>query len=331
MKKMLLLFYLTACCTLLSLSSWAAEQPAPQVVVSIKPLHSLISGVMQGVGEPQLLVKGGGSPHSYVLRPSEARALARADLIIWVGHQLESFLEKPLATLGRQARQMELSKELQPYLLPMRKGGGWERHTHRHKKAEHTEEPEGHHEDHAAHPAMSEQGGKNPHLWLDPLLAIRIVDLATAAISEIDPAHRTRYADNSTQLKMRLTKLHAELQTKLAPVRDIPYIVFHDAYQYFETAFGLHAVGSLTIDPERKPGARRILEIRQKIKQLNARCVFSEPQFEPRLVATVIEGSNAKTGILDPLGADLPNEPNSYFTLLNRLAENLIEGLRQSP
>ncbi len=178
---------------------------------------------------------------------------------------------------------------------------------------------------------MNKHGEKNPHLWLDPLLAIRIVDLATAAISEIDPAHRTRYADNSTQLKMRLTKLHAELQTKLAPVRDIPYIVFHDAYQYFETAFGLHAVGSLTIDPERKPGARRILEIRQKIKQLNARCVFSEPQFEPRLVATVIEGSNAKTGILDPLGADLPNGPNSYFILLNRLAENLIEGLRQSP
>ena len=112
------------------------------------------------------------------------------------------------------------------------------------------------------------------------------------------------------------------------PVKEIPYIVFHAAYQYFETAYGLNAVGSITIDPERRPGAKRMLEIRQKIKQLNARCVFSEPQFESRLVATVIEGTGAKTGILDPLGADLPAGPEAYFQLMTRLADNLYEGLK---
>lgn len=322
MKSIFLVGCLLVSSILFNPVTWSAVLTTPQVVVSIKPLHSLVAGVMLGVGEPQLLVKGGGSPHGYMLRPSEARALANAELVVWVGPQLESFLEKPLATLGRQARQLELAEELKPYLLPLRQGGKWERHQHK------TEKAADHHEPADSH-GKDEHTENNPHLWLDPLLAIRIVDLTAAALSEIDPANRNQYESNAAQMKIRLTNLHTELKSKLAPVQDVPYIVFHDAYQYFETAFGLNTVGSLTIDPERKPGAKRIIEIRKKISESNARCVFSEPQFEPRLVATVIEGSGARNGILDPLGADLPVGSESYFQLLNNLADNLLEGLGQ--
>jgi len=293
----------------LDVGAWAAEPQSPKVVVSIKPLHSLVAGVMAGVGEPQLLIKGGGSPHGYSLRPSEARLLADAQLVVWVGHKLESFLEKPLSTLGTNARQLELAEALESDLLPSREGGGWDAHEKNH--------------DH------DEQGDHDQHLWLDPRLAKQIVEKTAAALAEIDPVHQQQYQKNAAQLKVRLDSLHAQLKTKLAPVKNVPYVVFHDAYQYFEGTYGLNAVGSITIDPERKPGARRIREIREKIKGLNARCVFSEPQFEPRLVATVIEGSGARTGVLDPIGAELPAGPETYFLLLNALADNLVAGLRE--
>ena len=293
----------------LSITVWAAAPQGPRVVVSIKPLHSLVAGVMQGVGEPQLLLQGGASPHGYVLRPSEARLLNEAQLVVWVGPQLESFLQKPLATLGGKARQLELAAELQSLLLPTRSGGNWEADEHAH----------GHGHD--------SRGGRDQHLWLDPLLAKQIVEKTAAALTAIDPAHQSQYQHNAARLQQRLDRLHDQLKTRLAPVRKIPYVVFHDAYQYFEAAYGLSAVGSLTIDPERKPGAKRIREIRARIQTLQARCVFSEPQFESRLVATVTEGSGARTGVLDPIGAALPAGPEAYFLLLNALADNLVAGL----
>jgi len=296
--------------------AWAADSSAPKVVVSIKPLHSLVAGLMQGIGEPLLLVKKG-SPHGYVLRPSEARALANAQLVVWVGHELESFLEKPLSTLGHKAQKLNLSEQLDEYLLSKRQGGIWEKPEHQHHSKE---EPAGN--------DIQRQKNADLHLWLDPVLAKQIVSLAGKALAEIDPTHRSLYQANTTVMIEKLDRLNRTLEKKLEPVKDIPYIVFHAAYQYFEAAYGLNAVGSITIDPERRPGAKRMLQIRQKIKQLNARCVFSEPQFESRLVATVIEGTGAKTGILDPLGADLRSGPEAYFQLMTSLADNLYEGLK---
>jgi len=290
--------------------SWASAGAEPKVVVSIKPIHALVAGVMQGVAQPALLVQGGGSPHGYVLRPSDARLLASADLVIWVGHTLESFLEKPLATLAREARQLELTAVFRDRLLPFRSGHNWESHD--------TDQAEHHHA----------QGELNPHLWLNPQLAKQIVDRVAATLSTIDPSNQAVYRHNAKQLQRRLDDLDRQLANKLKPVQTTPYIVFHDAYQYFEMAYGLNAVGSITINPERMPGARRISEIRNKIKKMNARCVFSEPQFEPRLVATITEGTAARTGILDPLGAELPAGPESYFVLLNDMADNLLVGLR---
>jgi len=296
--------------------SGAAE--APRVVVSLKPLQSLVAGVMAGVGEPRLLIQGGGSPHGYTLRPSEARILSEAQFVVWVGPGLESFLEKPLSTLAGKARQLELSRELEAEMLPVREGGFWETHA----------SGEGHGPGDAGEPAHHLHGERNQHLWLDPLLAKRIVAKTAAALTDIDPVHARQYQQNAARLETRLDTLNAGLKTRLAPVKNIPYIVFHDAYQYFEVAYDLNAVGSVTLSVDRKPGARRIGEIRQKIRSLNARCVFSEPQFEPRLVATVIEGTGARTGILDPLGAALPSGEECYFQLMNALADGLLAGLQ---
>ncbi len=314
MKRARLTAIFTALLLSLILCAWAMAA-APQVVVSIKPIHALVAGVMQGVAEPQLLIKTG-SPHGYAMRPSEAKALANADLIVWVGPALEGFLEKSLSSLGRKAHQLELTRVLSDQLLPAREGGHWDEHIHDVGHADPSAE------------AQHDDKEVNPHLWLSPFMAEQVVVQIAKSLSEIDPAHQAVYQHNAAQLQQRLVQLHQQLTAKLATVKNVPYIVFHDAYPYFESAYGLNAVGSISIDPERKPGIKRVIDIRNKIKDLHARCVFREPQFEPRLVATIIEGTGSRTGVLDPLGANLPVGPESYFILLNNLADNLLAGLK---
>jgi zinc transport system substrate-binding protein len=312
MKTTILALFLLLC----SAGLVGATQ-ASTVVVSIKPLHSLVAGVMQGVAEPMLLVKGGGSPHGYSLRPSEARALAAADLVVWGGPQLEAFLVKPLVTLAHQAHQLELLEAIEGPLLALRGGGSWEGHAHGHEEEKHGHDTEGH----------ERADSVNTHFWLSPLLARQVVSHTAQTLSELDPENQSRYAQNAARLLERLEELHLKLQQKLAPVKNVPYVVFHDAYQYFEDSYGLNVVGSITLDADRSPGAKRIIEIREKIVSLGARAVFSEPQFEARLVDTVIAGTDARTGVLDPLGSELPAGPESYFQLLNNLAESLRAGL----
>ncbi|WP_160064358.1 zinc ABC transporter substrate-binding protein [Psychromonas sp. L1A2] len=361
----------------------------PKVVVSIKPLHSLVSAVMEGVATPTLLVKKG-SPHAYTLRPSEARALASADLVIWIGHEMESFLEKPLETVAENAKQLELAEVLETSLLKTRSGVEWDEHEHHEDHAtheehegheehathedhdeehegheehatheDHDEEHEGHeehatdeehdddhegHKEHADHEATHDEeheghdedadheehhhGVMDMHFWLDPKVAQKIVTETTKMLIDIDPAHAVQYQANSAKLTTKLVALDALLKQKLAPVKDTPYLAFHSAYQYFEVAYDLNAVGSVTIDPDRKPGAKGISEIRERVKKTKARAVFSEPQFESSLVETIIEGTGATTGVLDPLGSDLTQGPDTYFILLNNLADNLVIGLK---
>ena len=283
----------------------------PQVVVSIKPIHSLVSIIMEGVGTPQLIVKKG-SPHGYTLRPSEAKALAKADLVIWVGHELESFLAKPLETLALHAKKLELAEQLKSSLLTKREGENWKHENH-------------HHDEHEAH--SEHEGSMDLHMWLDPKMALKIVAATTQKLIEMDPVHTAQYKSNTIKLNLRIKQLDQQLKQKLDPVKELPFLVFHSAYQYFETAYHLNGVGSVTIDPDRKPGAKGISEIRKKVQSLKARCVFSEPQFESSLVATIIEDTGAKTATLDPLGSDIPAGPDAYFQLMNRLADNLITGL----
>lgn len=314
--KNTILSALILCLWLLSMTP--ASATPPQVVVSIKPLHSLVSGVMEGIGRPELLVESGGSPHGYSLKPSEAKALAAADLIIWVGQDLESFLVKPLSTLGKEAQQLRLAEALKSDLLTRRQGGTWEAPEHKHQED---------HQDHS-HSQRLTTATADLHLWLSPPLAKKIVALSAAKLSQLDPVNTAIYNRNSEQLQARLEVLDSALEERLEPVKNVPYIVFHAAYQYFESTYGLNAVGSVTINPERKPGAKRLKAIQQKIRALDARCVFSEPQFESRLIQTIISETDARTGTLDPLGADIAAGPEAYFTLMNRLADNLIEGLR---
>ena len=328
MKKLLSIFLFAF---ILPLHSTFASE-SPQVVVSIKPIHSLVTAIMDGVGTPKLIVKKG-SPHGYSLRPSEAKDLARADLVIWVGHELESFLAKPLETLAEKSKKLELSEQLKASLLTKRDGGNWEgSHHHGHDDAhdedheevdlhqhEHDENHEGVHTE--QHEAM------DLHIWLDPKMAKKIVAATTNMLIEIDPIHTQNYKVNTAKLNLKLDKLDQKLRLELEPIQKTPFLVFHSAYQYFETAYNLNGVGSVTIDPDRKPGAKGISKIRKKVQTTHARCIFSEPQFESSLVATIIEGSKAKTGTLDPLGSDIPAGPDAYFQLMNRLAENLLTGL----
>ena len=290
----------------------ASAFAAPQVVVTIKPLHALVAGVMAGVGTPALLIPGAGSPHSYSLRPSDARELSRADLVIRVSADFETFLNRPLATLAAKARVLSVDTLPGIKLLPAREGGVWE--TDAHHGAATGADGHGH-------------GELNLHLWLDPTNAAVIVTGVATLLAELDPDNTDRYRANASRLQQRLTGLDQELRRQLQPVAGRPYIVFHDAYPYFEARYGLSPVGAISVSPDRAPGARRLSEIRDRIQQVGARCVFSEPQFQPRLATLLTEGTGARTGVLDPLGANLPAGPDAYFLLMQHLATHLVAGL----
>ncbi len=285
---------------------------SPKVVASIAPLHSLVSGVMDGVSQPRLLIGGGASPHAYALKPSDIRALSDADLVVWVGEGLESaVLERPLHSLAGKVRVLKMSALEGVQLLPTREGGRWEGHAG---------EEEGHSDAHAE---------VDTHLWLSPHNAQCVVAEVAHSLAQIDPANAGQYLANAKGMSRRIAGLEQRLVKQLAPIRERHYIVFHDAYHYFEEAFGLHPVGAIAVSPERRPGARRIIEIRKTIRDLGASCVFSEPQFRPDIVEVVMEGSGARHGVLDPLGSSLPPGKDQWFNLMQGLADSLLGCLAQ--
>lgn len=338
---------------LVSLSSVSARADVPKVVATIVPIHSLAASVMQGVGTPELLLPGGASPHAYSMKPSDARKLRQANVIFWVGPNIESFLTKPIKTLGRNAKVVELEDAKTVVRLPLREGGVWEGHDHDHhddhgdhkghghkghghdhkghdhgkkdaKHDDHDHKGHGHGKKDAKHDDHDEV---DAHIWLDPRNAAAIVQIMADTLATADPANAARYRANAAATKRRLSALENTTRRRLAPVRNKRYIVFHDAYQYFEKRFGLAAAGSITISPERAPGPRRLYEIRKRILDGKVVCVFAEPQFQPRVVQTVIRGTSAKAGVLDPLGANLTPGPNAYFQLQNNLAASLVSCL----
>ncbi len=281
----------------------AGTSAAPEVVASIAPLHSLVAAVMQGVGEPRLLLMPGVSEHDHALKPSDAKALGEADAVFWIGDGLETFLAKPLAA-ARKARTVELIAAEGVATVEPREGGPWQAHDHGH--------------------AYGHGAAVDPHIWLDPRNAAAMVGAIAKTLAEIDPANAQTYAANAAATRDKLVQLEAELAAALAPVRDVPYVVFHDAYHYFEARFGLSPVGALaSLTPEARPSAKRLKAVRERIVEVKARCVFSEPQYEPALVGTVIEGTQARRGELDPLGATLPPGPEAYFALMRHLAGSL--------
>ena len=293
----------------------ATAADAPKVVVSIKPIHSLVAAVMQGVGTPDLIVDGAASPHTYALKPSNARSLEQAQVVFWVGPGMEAFLQKPLASLGSNASIVELDHAPGITKLKFREGGAFEPH-------DDGDEPaagEDHEHDHDDH----DHGEFDTHLWLDPHNAKAMVAEITTSLVAADPANALTYEANQKALNDKLDALDTEIASTLAPVKDKPFIVFHDAYQYFEHRYGVRVSGSITVSPETIPGAQRVSEIHSKVADLGATCVFAEPQFEPKLVNVVLEGTSAKSGVLDPEAATLPQGPDLYFDLMRGIASSL--------
>lgn len=304
---------------------------APNVVVSIKPVHSLVAAIMQGVGEPQLIVDGVASPHTYNLRPSNARTLEKADLVFWVGPGLEAFLQKPLEALASKATVVELEDAKGLEKLPFREGGPFEAH-------DHGEEGHGEHEGHAeeagAHDHGNdhghddhEHGAYDTHLWLDPANAKAMAQEIETALITADAGNAAIYQANTKKLIDDIDALDTEIANTVKPVKDKPFIVFHDAYQYFEHRYGVKTAGSITVSPETLPGADRVSQMQEKVRQLGATCVFAEPQFEPKLISVITEGTAAKSATLDPEAATLEPGPDLYFKLMRGIAGSLKDCL----
>jgi zinc transport system substrate-binding protein len=299
----------------LTLSGCRAPVATPSVVVSIKPIHALVAGVMEGVEEPGLLMDGMASPHTYQMRPSDARQLARADLVIWVGPGVEGTFPETLDMLPAAVITMQLEETPGLSLLPVRTGS-------LHLEADDPQTPhvEAQHVD-------GQHEGMDPHIWLDPLNAVVLTNAFVAQLSALDPENAGIYRQNGDAQIARLRALDAELRETLAPISSVPFMTFHDAFQYFEAAYGLNGVASIAISPERMPGARTVTALRREIQEQGVVCVFTEPQFEPQLLQTVLEGSGAWAGTLDPLGENIAPGPRAYEAILRQLAHNMVADL----
>lgn len=304
----------------------AALAEVPRVVASVKPIHALVAQVMGDLGTPDLIVDGAASPHTYSLKPSDAAALQQADLVFWTGHGLELFLEDSIGTLAPNATVVELSDAPGIELLPPRESGTFEPHDHG-EEGEHAEEGHDHAHEGEDH-AHEHEGERDMHFFLDPANAKAMVAVIAENLVAADPEHAATYEANAASATADLDALIAETEAKLAPVQDRPFVVFHDAYQYFEHRFGLNVAGSITISPELSPGADRINAIRDKLKTLDAACVFAEPNFDPRVVDVLIEGTGAKSAVLDPEGATLDAGPGLYRQLIGNIADNLVSCLQ---
>jgi len=301
MRKSLLTAFLLA---LMTPAATLAADP-PSVLVTIKPLHGLVAAVMKGVAEPGLIVSGTASPHGYALKPSDARALQGAALVIWVGKDFETWAEKPLAHAKATLAMQDIPGLT---LLPTREGGAWEPHDH------------GDHHEHGHDHEHEEIDG---HLWLDPDNAARLVDAVAARLTALDPDHAQQYRANAAKTRDNLAALDAELKVKLAPLAGRSYVVFHDAHQYFEARYGLTPAGAITVDPERPPGAKRMAALRDRLKASQATCVFREPRFTGPIVEALAAAAGSRIGQLDPEGALVEPGPDAYFTLMRGLATSL--------
>lgn len=294
------------------LTAGIAHAEAPKVLTTIKPLHALASAVMEGVGKPDLLLRANSSAHTYALRPSDAQAIQRAGLIFWVGPGYESFMAKSIKSLPQTGKVVQLSEAPGVSLLATREGGVWEEHDDGHAGHNHA-----HGQDH------DDDDEKDMHFWLDPQNAKAVLTAMSAALGKADTGNAERYRANAAAAADGIDALDKELAATLAPLKDKHFIVFHDAYQYYERRYGLSAVGSITVTPDRVPGPRRLSELRKKIADQGALCVFSEPQFTSSLVGTVISGTKARGGILDPLGAAAPDGAAGYAGLMRNIADSL--------
>ena len=288
----------------------------PQVTTDIPVTHSLVTRVMAGIGTPDLIVNRGASPHDYSLRPSNAASLEAADLVFWISSELTPWLEGALKTLAADAKVIELMDTKASTVLPFRDGATFETHSHRHKHDE-----DGHDEDEHATVNI------DPHGWLDPDNGKTWLDVIATELSKIDPENTDIYFDNVSQGKTDIDAVISEIDATLATFRGTNFIVYHDAYQYFERRFDVLAAGSISMGDVSDPSPARIAEIRQTVEELDMTCVFSEPQFNPELIATVVDGTKARARVIDPLGTHLTLGADFYLNLLRNIAQTMASCL----
>ena len=308
MSRKLLTLSLTA-----TLMGGTAYADTPQVAVDIAPVHSLVARVMDGVGMPDLIIQPGASPHEYSLRPSEAAALQNSDLVFWIGPDLTPWLTDTIETLAKDASVTSLLDLDGTVQLDFRESALFEVHDH------------DDHDDHdgtAAHD-KHDHGDHDPHAWLSPKNAMTWLNVIAGQLSAADPDNAGTYFANAAAGRTEIELLIGEVTATLDRVRGTRFIVFHDAYQYFEMDFNFQASGAISIGDASDPSPARITEIRDRVMQQGIDCVLAEPQFNPKLIATVLDGTDAKTGIVDPLGSDLEPGSSLYPELIRNLSTAL--------
>lgn len=310
----------------------------PKVVASVVPVHGIVAAVMGDTGTPELLLEGKLSEHRATFTAEQISTLGKADVVFIIGHGLEAKLAQISGSEAVNGKTfVELSEAPGVKTLPIREGGAWEAHDHDHDHGEGGEAAEaghdhgetaeaGHDHDHdkTAEAGHDHEGvlAFDPHVWLDPENAKAMAAAVAAELSKADPANAKAYEANAAAFAASLDAVSADIAKELEPAKGKPFIVFHDAYQYFENRFGLDAAGSISDISAQAPSAERLKEVRDKLAATKAQCVFREPQYDDKVVAVVIEGSAAKSGVLDGLGADLTPGPEAYPQLLRNLASS---------
>ena len=312
---------LTLSLTTTLMGGWAYAD-TPQVAVDIAPVHSLVARVMDGVGTPDLIIQPGASPHEYSLRPSEAAALQNANLVFWIGPDLTPWLTDTIKTLAPDAAVTALMEVDGTIKLEFREGALFEAHAHE-DDDDHVDEAHDDHDDEETGHEGHGQGAHDPHAWLSPQNAMTWLNVIAGQLSAADPDNAGAYFTNAAAGRTEMEALIGEVIATLDPVRDGQFLVFHDAYQYFEMDFDFPASGAISIGDASDPSPARIAEIQDRIAEQGIDCVLAEPQFNPGLVATVLDGTEAGTGMLDPLGSDLEPGPALYSQLIRNLSTAL--------
>ena len=307
----------------LSFNSHADVKTDIKVVTTIKPLYSLISRIMETRGEPQLIIEGTNNPHTFVFKPSHANMIEEADIVFWIGEDLEAFMEKPLNSLAKNAKKIAFMDSDSIEKLKFREENIFDDHDDHDDHDGHDDEHEGHddHDDHAGHHDGHNHGEFDAHIWLDPENAKEMVKIIRDELIKIDPDGQRQYSVNAAGATLELDNLINSVEKELS--KDISYIVFHDAYQYFETRFGVKSAGALTLNPDVLPGAKQIADIQDLINDKGIKCIFSEPQYNPKIIETLGNDMNISTGVMDPLGAYIDAGPSMYSELINEIANSI--------
>ena len=313
-----------------------------KVVTTIKPIHSLVSGVMDGVSNPSLIIEGSNSPHNFSLKPSHAKMLEEADIVFWIGEDLESFMEKPLNSLAKNAVQISFMDLKSIEKLKFREMSDHDDHDDHGHEDEHEghddHDDDGHkdddhddhgHDDHHGHEDEDDDsnheghnhGEFDAHIWLDPVNAKAMVSEIAHELSELDPSNKSNYEKNAEKMISSLDDLIERVSTTIP--KNSSFIVFHDAYQYFENRFNIKAAGALTLNPEVLPGAKQIAEIQEIIEHDSVKCIFSEPQYNPKIIEMLSADMKVLTSVLDPLGANIEAGHEMYNDLILEIASSL--------